>query len=532
MKTKCYQINGALLTDSFILNDEAMEFLTVLEQFSRSTRKQLLQNRQEKQKDFDQGHFPHFLNETAKIRQDNWSISPAPSDLQDRRVEITGPVNRKMIINALNSGAKTFMADFEDSNSPTWINCIKGQKNLYDAVRKTISFTDPESGKEYQLKKHPAVLIVRPRGLHLEESHVLIDDEPISASLFDALLYLFHNASSLISQGTGPYFYIPKLESYLEARWWKEVFTKAEELLKLPHGTIKVTVLIETITAVFEMDEIIYELRDYIVGLNCGRWDYIFSFIKKFRNHKKYLLPDRQQLTMNCHFLKSYVTLLIHTCHRRGIHAIGGMAAQIPIKNNEKANHEAMSLVFADKEREAKAGHDGTWVAHPGLIPIALEAFNNIMPQANQISKMVNASHITRDDLIAVPAGEVTEQGVRTNISVALLYLKAWLDGNGCVPIRNLMEDAATAEISRAQLWQWLKFSALLDNGNLLDSTLLMELFNEEYNKLLDDEIQENSIFTLSKAKEILEHLVFNNQFSDFLTTEAYPYLMNERTSS
>lgn len=533
MKTESYQITAALASDNPVLNDQIMQFVTNIDRSVRASRKELLENRVKRQAEFDKGNFPDFLKETSDIREGSWVIPPAPQDLQDRRVEITGPVNRKMIINALNSGAKVFMADFEDSNSPTWANCLEGQKNLYDAVRKTIHYFDPQSGKQYLLNPNPAVLMVRPRGLHLVESHVLVDGEPISASVFDLVVYLYLNAKELIDQKTGPYFYLPKIESHLEARWWNDVLTMAEDQLNLPRGTIKVTVLIETITAVFEMDEIIYELRDHIVGLNCGRWDYIFSFIKKFHNHQDFILPDRQQLVMTSHFLKSYVTLLIHTCHKRGIHAMGGMAAQIPIKGDEKANQDAMNLVFTDKEREVKAGHDGTWVAHPGLIPVALEAFNKIMPQANQLSKMVDASAITAKDLISVPQGEITEKGVRTNISVALLYLESWLTGNGCVPIHNLMEDAATAEISRAQLWQWLKFSASLSNGTRLSPELMRKLFNEEYELLLKNNQKENKrLESLTKAKELLEQLVFSPQFNDFLTTSAYPYLMTERTSS
>lgn len=523
------EVEGTLSsTNSYILSDDALIFLSSIEQFARARRKQLLLDRQHRQKQFDDGIFPDFLKETTEIRQGHWSVNNTPADLNDRKVEITGPVDRKMIINALNSEAKVFMADFEDSNSPTWSNCLEGQVNLYDAVRKKISYSDPKTKKVYQLKEHLAVLIVRPRGWHLDEAHVLIDGEPISASIFDAMLYLFHNAKTLLSQGTGPYFYLPKLESHLEARLWNDVFIKAQELLGLPIGSIKVTVLIETITAAFEMDEIIYELRDHIVGLNCGRWDYIFSFIKKFRNHSQCLLPDRQQITMNCHFLNSYVTLLINTCHRRGIHAMGGMAAQIPIKGDEKANQEAMARVFADKQREALAGHDGTWVAHPGLIPIAFEAFEEIMPQANQLSKIPDVSNISSQDLLSVPPGKITEIGVRTNITVALLYLESWLMGNGCVPIRNLMEDAATAEICRAQLWQWLKFSALLSNGSVLNASLLQRLFLEEYDLLFQINTKEGrSTESLATARTLLEEMVFNASFNDFLTNPAYPYLIN-----
>lgn len=523
-----YKVKGSLSpANSFILTPDLMSFLATIELFSRERRQELLNARQKRQDEFDQGRYPNFLPETLEIRQGNWTVNNTPADLQDRRVEITGPVDRKMIINALNSGAKVFMADFEDSNSPTWHNCIDGQVNLYDAVRKTISYTDPKSNKQYKLNEKTAVLIVRPRGWHLDETNILIDDQPISASLFDALTYLFHNAEYLLAHGTGPYFYLPKIESHLEARLWNDIFIKAQELLNLPRGSIKVTVLIETITAAFEMDEIIYELRDHIVGLNCGRWDYIFSFIKKFRNHAECLLPDRQQVTMTSHFLSSYVNLLIKTCHRRGIHAMGGMAAQIPIKDNESANREAMERVFADKRREALAGHDGTWVAHPGLIPIALKAFDEIMPQANQLTKIPEQDNVNADDLLKVPTGEITELGVRNNITVALLYLEAWLSGNGCVPIRNLMEDAATAEICRAQLWQWLKFSASLNNGHKLTAPLLHQWIEEEYDSiLLSFSNKQSDSESLTTAKSLMEQMIFNKSFDDFLTNRAYPYLI------
>lgn len=531
MNDRLYQVNGTITSSNkHILSHDALLFLATMERFARDRRKALLQARQQRQKQFDAGVFPNFLTETRHIREDNWTVDNTPPDLNDRRVEITGPVNRKMIINALNSKARVFMADFEDSNSPTWNNCIEGQVNLFDAVRKTISWTDPQTDKHYQLTENPAVLIVRPRGWHLDETHVLVDGEPVSASLFDALIYLFHNAENLLKKGTGPYFYLPKLESYLEARLWNDVFIKAQELLNLPRGSIKVTVLIETITAAFEMDEIIFELRDHITGLNCGRWDYIFSFIKKFHNHSEYLLPDRQQVSMTCHFLKSYVTLLIATCHKRNIHAMGGMAAQIPIKGNEPANQEAMERVFADKQREALAGHDGTWVAHPGLIPIALEAFDALMPDDNQLSKIPDASNITGQDLLSIPDGEITEQGIRTNISVSLLYLESWLMGNGCVPINNLMEDAATAEICRAQLWQWLQFSAPISDGSKVTKALIKQLFQEEYDVLFRINREENRpADNLETAKKLLEDLVFNPEFSDFLTTAAYPCLINKR---
>lgn len=529
-----YQIKGELSSENaFIVSKEAMHFLITMERFVRDRRRELLHIRQQRQKRFDAGTLPEFLKETADLRQRDWVLHNTPADLQDRRVEITGPVDRKMIINALNSQAKVFMADFEDSNSPTWANCINGQVNLYDAIRKTISYIDPQSKKNYTLNKKTAVLIVRPRGWHLDESHILIDDKPMSASIFDSMLYLFHNAQALLAEGTGVYFYLPKLESHSEARLWNDVFVKAQQLMNLPNTCIKVTVLIETITAAFEMDEIIYELRDHIVGLNCGRWDYIFSFIKKFRNHAECLLPDRQQVTMNCHFLQSYVNLLIKTCHRRGIHAMGGMAAQIPIKDDPKANQEAMERVSADKLREALAGHDGTWVAHPGLIPVALEAFDQIMPQANQLTKLPAGHDITSQDLLAVPPGDITESGVRNNITVALIYLESWLMGNGCVPIRNLMEDAATAEICRAQLWQWVHFSAQLSSGDTLTEALLRNWLEEEYKHLLHKQAKESSeADSLQKAKTILEKMIFDANFDDFLTIPAYSYLNESRISA
>lgn len=527
MNNNYYKISGRLShTNNFILPPDLMGFLVTMERFVRERRQELLFARQKRQLEFDKGVYPNFLEETASIRQDNWRVHNTPADLQDRRVEITGPVERKMIINALNSGAKVFMADFEDSNSPTWDNCLNGQVNLYDAVRKEITYTDPQSNKHYKLNEKTAVLIVRPRGWHLDEPHVLIDEKPMSASLFDALTYLYHNAKTLLEQGTGPYFYLPKMESHLEARLWNDVFLKAQELLGLPRGCVKVTVLIETITAGFEMDEIIYELRDHIVGLNCGRWDYIFSYIKKFRNHKEFLLPDRQQVTMTSHFLSSYVSLLIKTCHRRGIHAMGGMAAQIPIKGDEQANQEAMDRVYADKRREALAGHDGTWVAHPGLIPVALKAFDELMPAANQLSKIPEVS-ITGQDLLMVPPGTITETGVRNNITVGLLYVEAWLTGNGCVPIRNLMEDAATAEICRAQLWQWLKFSASLDKGVALTVPMLHQWIDEEYQRVMQSRgTDEASSEALTNAKELMEEMIFKESFDEFLTTKAYSHLI------
>ena len=507
--------------NAFILSDNALDFVAAIERKTRDRRQALLTARITRQAEFDTGIRPNFLNRTESIRQGSWRLNNTPHDLEDRRVEITGPVDRKMIINALNSGANVFMADFEDSNSPTWLNCINGQKNLYDAVRKTITFHDVDTNKFYQLNNETAVLMVRPRGWHLDEPHVRVDDIPVSASLFDALIYLFHNATALLDHGTGPYFYLPKLESHLEARLWADVFHEAESLLGLPSGTIKVTVLIETITAAFEMDEIIHELRDYIVGLNCGRWDYIFSFIKKFRLDPTCILPDRQLVTMTCDFMQAYVTLLIKTCHQRGIHAMGGMAAQIPIKNDVTANQLSMDKVLADKTREARAGHDGTWVAHPALIPIARSAFDAIMVGPNQLARVPMDSNVTATDLLAVPVGEITELGVRTNISVALLYLESWLSGNGCVPIRNLMEDAATAEICRAQLWQWVKFEVTLSSGLTLTKERLQHWLDEEYAALKSKDAS-----ALDTAKSLLTSMIFNPEFDEFLTLPSYPQLI------
>src|SRR5579864_418302 len=447
-----------------ILSVEALEFLAhVAKQFERR-RLELLARREVRQRELDSGKLPNFLDETAGVREGGWTVASIPRDLEDRRVEITGPVDRKMIINALNSGASVFMADFEDANSPTWQNNIEGHINLRDAINRTITYASPE-GKQYRLNDQTATLLVRPRGWHLVEKHVLIDGKPISASLFDFSLFFFHNAARLVEKGTGPYFYLPKLESHLEARLWNDVFVFAQEYLGIPRGTIRATVLIETILASFEMDEILYELREHSSGLNCGRWDYIFSFIKKFRNFPQFVLPDRSQVTMDRAFLKAYVDLLIKTCHRRGIHAMGGMAAQVPIKNDPEANEKALDKVRQDKLREGKAGHDGTWVAHPGLVPVAKDVFDQYMPQPNQIPVKREDVRISAQDLLKVPTGEITEQGLRLNVDVGIQYIEAWLRGNGSVPIYNLMEDAATAEISRAQVWQWLRHGARLTDG-------------------------------------------------------------------
>jgi len=499
-----------------ILTPEASAFLTKLAREFEARRQQLLARRRARQQQIDAGQFPDFLPETAHIRQADWTVAPIPHDLLDRRVEITGPVDRKMIINALNSGADVFMADFEDSNSPTWQNNLEGQFNLRDAVEGTISYVSPE-GKRYNLNSKVATLLVRPRGWHLVERHFEVDGAPISASLFDFGLYLFHNAQSLIRKGTGPYFYLPKLESHLEARLWNDVFCYAQDELGIPRGTIRATVLIETILAAFEMDEILYELRQHSSGLNCGRWDYIFSFIKKFRNHPAFVLPDRSTVTMEKHFLKSYVDLLIRTCHRRGIHAMGGMAAQIPIKNDPAANEKALDKVRQDKLREVQAGHDGTWVAHPGLVPVAKEIFDAHMKQANQIGCRREDVHVTAKDLLAVPVGEITEEGVRWNIDVGLQYLESWLRGSGCVPIYNLMEDAATAEICRAQVWQWVRHRATLSNGRPVTQEMVREAIAEQKNKLKGSRMAE--------AAEIYEHMMTSPDFAEFLTLVAYDYI-------
>ena len=505
-----------------ILTPEAVTFLRELHQRFETTRTDLLARRRERQQFFDSGGFPSFLQETQHIRDAEWTVAPIPEELLDRRVEITGPTERKMVINALNSGASVFMADFEDANSPTWANCIEGQRNVRDANLRAITWESPE-GKRYELKANPAVLFVRPRGWHMVEKHFELDGAPISASLFDFGLYFFHNHRILLDRGSAPYFYLPKIESHLEARLWNDVFVFAQEYVGIPVGTIRATVLIETISAAFEMDEILYELRDHSAGLNCGRWDYIFSFIKKFRNHAECVLPQRGDVTMTQPFLASYVELLIHTCHRRGIHAMGGMAAQIPIRNDAQANEEAMQRVREDKLREVRAGHDGTWVAHPGLVPVAKAIFDEYMPEKNQIRKPAEPhSRITAENLVEMPKGKITEAGLRRNIDVALRYLESWLRGNGCVPIYNLMEDAATAEISRTQIWQWIRYGARLEDGRTITA--------EMHNQILEDVLEQTKrsmgreAFAASKfvrAAELLRELS-TGEFRDFLTTTAY----------
>jgi malate synthase len=509
-----------------ILTDEALNFITALHEKFNNERISLLKSRVHQQKVFDEGKFPVFPYETKTIRDENWTAGSIPHDLQDRRVEITGPVDKKMVINALNSGAKTFMADLEDSNAPTWKNTIEGQQNLIDANRKTISFLDTKQNKSYTLNQETAILLVRPRGLHLDERHILINNEKSSGSLVDFGLYVFHNAKTMMQSGTAPYFYLPKLEHYLEARWWNKVFEFAQQYLEVPNGTFKATVLVETITASFQLDEIIYELKDHIVGLNCGRWDYIFSFIKKFRNHPNFVVPNRDQVTMTSPFMDAYSKLVIQRCHKRGILAIGGMAAQIPIKNDEKANTAALEKVRKDKEREVKNGHDGTWVAHPALVSVAMVEFNKHMPTPNQLHVTRDDITITELDLVEIPKGTVTEEGVRKNINVGILYTEAWLRGYGAVALYNLMEDAATAEISRTQVWQWLHNEVVIEDGRTFNMTLYKAIFDDEIEKLIKEFGEENlrnSKFEL--AITLFNQLVIAKEFEEFLTLPAYQYI-------
>lgn len=520
-------VHAPITTDfQQILTGEALSFIAGLARAFEDRRITLLENRNSVQADIDRGIFPDFLPETRDIRESSWAIAPIPADLKDRRVEITGPVDRKMVINALNSGARSFMADFEDSHAPTWDGTIQGQINLRDAVDKTISFSSTD-GKSYHLNDKIATLIVRPRGWHLVEKHVTVDGKPISASIFDFGLFLFHNARNLLNRGSGPYYYLPKMEHHLEARLWNDIFIKAQDDLGIPQGSIKATVLIETILAAFQMDEIIYELKDHMAGLNCGRWDYIFSFIKKFKNAPKYIFPDRADITMTRHCMHSYSLLAIKTCHKRGAHAMGGMAAQIPIKNDPAANDQAIAKVRDDKTREAHDGHDGTWVAHPGLVPVALAVFDTHMPGPNQIDKMRDDVHVSQEDLLKLPEGKITENGLRNNISVGIQYMASWIAGNGCVPIFNLMEDAATAEIARTQVWQWLHHPAgFLDDGRKVDQPLFETLLNDEYGKIIASQAG-NGIekHHYEKALALFKTIILNDELDDFLTLKAYDHL-------
>lgn len=509
-----------------ILTPAALDFVERLVREFRPRVDALLEQRLERQVQIDNGSLPDFLEETVDIRNGDWQIAPVPADLEDRRVEITGPVDRKMVINALNSGARLFMADFEDSSSPTWEAMIHGQINLYDAIRSRIEFTAP-NGKVYKLNTKTATLLVRPRGWHMEEGHVLVDGQPVPAGLWDFGLYFFHNAKTLIENGSGPYFYLPKMQSHLEARLWNDVFNFAQDELDIPRGRIKATVLIETILAAFEMDEILYELREHSAGLNCGRWDYIFSFIKCFRKHPEFVLPDRDQITMSTHFMRSYSQLLIKTCHKRGAHAMGGMAAQLPVKEDADLNEMAMMKVRRDKEREAQDGHDGSWVGHPAMVPICEEVFNQYMPGPNQIAKQRDDVNVDANDLLKCPQGPITIHGVMKNVSAALRYTEAWLGGLGAVPIYNLMEDAATAEIARAQIWQWIQYP----KGILADSRAINE---ELFRRVLAHELESIRIIYgdqffshrhYQRAAELLDRMITGRELPEFLTVEAYRQL-------
>jgi malate synthase len=502
-----------------ILGSDALAFVASLHRQFEPRRQQLLAARAERQKRFDAGVLPDFLAETQAIRERDWRVSPQPRDLLDRRVEITGPTDRKMVINALNSGASTFMADFEDANCPTWQNMIEGQINLRDAVRRTIGLE--QSGKQYRLNDRTAVLIPRPRGWHLDERHVTVDGKPVSGAIFDFALFFFHNAKELISRGSGPYFYLPKMESHLEARLWNDIFNASQDHLGIPRGTIKATALIETVVAAFEMDEILYELREHSAGLNIGRWDYIFSCIKKFRANRDFCLADRAQVTMTAPFMRAYALLLVKTCHRRGAPAMGGMAAQIPIKNDPQANEAALEKVRQDKLREVTDGCDGTWVAHPALVPVAREVFDKHMPQPNQYERQRPDVQVSARDLLEFkPEKPITEAGLRNNISVGIQYLGAWLAGNGCVPVFNLMEDAATAEISRSQIWQWIRSpKGVLDDGRKVTLELFRQLLKEELGKVKASMADGGKY---DEAARLFERITVDDQYVEFVTLPAY----------
>jgi malate synthase len=501
-----------------VLTEEALAFVALLAREFTPRVEEVLARRRERQARFDAGERPDFLAETADVRESNWMVAPLPDDLQDRRVEITGPTDRKMIINALNSGASVFMADFEDSNSPTWDNVVQGQVNLRDAVAGTISYQAPETGKQYALGPKTATLMVRPRGWHLFEKHVELRGRAVPAGLFDFGLFFFHNARALVDRRSGPYFYLPKMQSHLEARLWNEVFLRAQEELGLPRGSVKATVLIETLPAAFEMDEILSELRDHSAGLNCGRWDYIFSSVKTLSGDPRWVLPDRAQVTMEQPFLRAYTQLLVKTCHRRGAHAMGGMAAFIPIKDDPEESRAALAKVEADKLREVRNGHDGTWVAHPGLVPLARQVFDTHMPTPHQMHVLREDVSVTADDLLRVPEGTRTEAGLRHSIRVGVQYLEAWLRGLGCVPLYNLMEDAATAEICRTQIWQWIRHGARLDDGRVVTAPLVRGLLDEEM-----------AVFRggrFAEARAIFEELSTSAELAEFLTLPAYQALL------
>lgn len=507
-----------------ILTPEALAFVAGLSRQFEPRRRELMQRRALRQTAFDAGALPDFLPETREVREGDWTVGPVPADLQDRRVEITGPTDRKMVINALNCGANVFMADFEDSNAPTWSNMIEGQLNLRDAVRRTITFRSPE-GKAYSLGEKTATLLVRPRGWHLMENHMRVDGAPVSGAIFDFALYFFHNAKEALARGSGPYFYLPKMESHLEARLWNDIFTAAQRQLGLPQGTIKATVLIETVLAAFEMDEILFELREHCVGLNIGRWDYIFSCIKKFRSNKDFCLADRSQVTMTAPFMRAYALLLVKTCHKRKAFAMGGMAAQIPIKGDPAANEAALAKVRADKEREATDGCDGTWVAHPGLVGIAKEVFDKHMPGPNQVARQRADVSVTAKELLDFkPEAPITEAGLRNNISVGIQYIGAWLAGNGCVPVYNLMEDAATAEISRSQIWQWMRSpKGVLDDGRKITRDMFRRMLPEELARVRRElgEAAWNA-GRYEEAAQLFDEITTSDDYVDFLTLPGY----------
>jgi len=509
-----------------ILTPEACQFLIELQERFNEKRIKLLEHREVEQAFFDAGNFPSFPEETKDIRDSNWVCAELPKDLLDRRVEITGPVDRKMVINALNSGAKTFMADFEDSNSPSIQNVLQGQINLRDAVNGTITYYNSTKNKEYKLNEEVATLLVRPRGWHLNEKHFTLNGVELSASLVDFGLYFFHNIKSLQKKGSATYFYLPKLEHYLEARLWNDVFVFAQEYLGVPQKTIKATVLIETITASFQLDEIIYELRNHMAGLNCGRWDYIFSYIKKFRNHKNFMVPNRDEITMNSPFMKAYSLRVIQRCHKRGVHAMGGMAAQIPIKGDDMANDLAFAKVVSDKENEVKNGHDGTWVAHPGLVSVAMDVFNKHMITKNQLHIKRYDINVGVNDLVELPNGSITENGIRKNINVGILYIESWLRGNGAAALYNLMEDAATAEISRTQVWLWLHKNVQIEDGRFFGEELYQQLKKEEIQKIknmIGEAAYLKGKFDL--AIKLFDALVLTKEYKEFLTLPAYQHI-------